>query len=194
MKRRKAWGLAQLLLLAAALPCFQASRFDSYTVHPKSYLDTLKTTRSDQMLSANAVSAGCDPSAPAGSCQHSTSHLLGGQQPAATLSTGSASTWNVGITSAGVPSDPSKSLQQRAANPLRLQPPYNVCVSSWDPMVRCTNGADQSEYKGKLASRTKALIFATCQLTCRHGRSCSVCMYAGQTASRALNCLLAEGT
>lgn len=152
MKRRRAWGLAQLLLLAAAVPCFQASLFDSHIVHPKSYLDTLKSTRGDQMLSTNVAPAACDPSA-AGSCQHSASHpqLLDAQQPPAVLNSGLASSWNVGTTSAGASSDPTRSLQQRAANPLCLQPPYNVCVSSWEPMVRCTESADQSEYQGRPA-------------------------------------------
>jgi hypothetical protein len=35
-----------------------------------------------------------------------------------------------------------------ATNPLRLQPPYNVCVSSWVPMVRCTPDTEQAEFKG----------------------------------------------
>lgn len=37
---------------------------------------------------------------------------------------------------------------QSAANPLRLQPPFNVCVSSWMPMVRCTPGEDQADFNG----------------------------------------------
>jgi hypothetical protein len=45
MKRRRAWGLAQLL------PCLKASRFYSYMVHPKSnLLDVLRSTSADQTL------------------------------------------------------------------------------------------------------------------------------------------------
>jgi hypothetical protein len=41
----------------------------------------------------------------------------------------------------------------QAANPARLLPPYNVCVSSWAPMVRCTHEMEQSEYNGELEPR-----------------------------------------
>lgn len=118
----------QLLQLLALAPCCLAGPFDSYIINPKSYLDvTRPAARSDTAAGADAPPSSCPDSC----------------QPAAQISSSSRSAGAKDLAA-----QQSRGLQQ-AANPARLLPPYNVCVSSWAPMVRCTPGADQSEFKGE---------------------------------------------
>lgn len=124
--------LLQLLQLLVLAPCCLAGPFDSFIINPKSYLDVIRPA------SRSNTAAGADPPPSSSSCRDSSSAPC---QPAAQISSSSSSR------SAGSAAQQSRGLQQ-AANPARLLPPYNVCVFSWAPMVRCTPGADQSEFQG----------------------------------------------
>lgn len=147
IRRRKPPAVlwAALLLLGCAwLPGLHAGPFDGYLVHPQSYLDVVRPAAAAQEgpapgcggapASCSLQGATLEP-APAGPAATSTS-----TQPSS--SSDSISSIK-GVFPAGI---------RAAANPARLQPPYNVCVSSWAPMVRCTPGAEQSEYQGRVQS------------------------------------------
>lgn len=144
--------LLQLLLLSAYSPGLLASPFDSYIVNPASYLDVVRSPASRKgHTAAGADAPSCNSDSSTAACaQHPpTRHLLepvSAREPTADLSTSPTSSSSSSSSVEALVAS-TRGLQQ-AANPARLLPPYNVCVSSWAPMVRCTPGADQSQFQG----------------------------------------------
>lgn len=142
----------QLLLLAACFPCLLAGLFDSYIVNSTSYLDVVRSSSSSKGVAAGAAAPSCSDSSTAACADRASRHFLdtAAQQAAADASTLHIETSTIlqDVTAQ------SRSLLQ-AANPARLLPPYNVCVSSWAPMVRCTPEMEQSEYNGECKTTPK---------------------------------------
>jgi hypothetical protein len=163
-----------LLLLAAARPTLSGF-LDSYIVDP-SYLDVSNQPGSkhqpqlpseqqqQQAASRRAATASCSNSSTDGACVHAGLLPLQEQGPARTpwphasthdMQESSSTSTGISNTASSTSREPpsawpahSRLLQAAAANPLRLQAPYNVCVSSWAPMVRCQPGAEQADFKG----------------------------------------------
>lgn len=112
-----------LVLVSAPKAALAVSPFQSYMVDPPSSLDVVY--------------------APSASAAHSS----GGKQQAAGPSALQQQQRDIDAVR-------TRMLQQAApANPQRLLPPYNVCVSSWAPMVRCTPDSAQEDFQGVGAGR-----------------------------------------
>lgn len=126
------------VLTAAALPVHTKTAFGANYVDPQSYLHVI-----------NGIS--CTESSVGTTCQNSTAEQL---------ASCSGCDQHHGAASEQLlqESSPSRSfhseeisgfrLQRAPTNPARLQKPYLVCVSHWEPLVECTSEDGRMDFAG----------------------------------------------
>lgn len=112
-------------------------------IGPSSYLDVLPRQQQQQQGS----SAGTLASSTAGAGPAPASAAAGGMRGAA--APGSAPV-------AAAPPSRSSGGGTGNSSAERLAKPFNVCVSDWVPMVRCSPDQDPSEFKGALCCAVHA--------------------------------------
>jgi hypothetical protein len=138
-------------LLAAAAHVARAGPLDSYMVGPASYWDVVHPPPGSSSSTLQPQS-NCTISSSSSGDSAAETHAAGADAAPGCAHHDEAG-WRHGMPSssqqaAGASSATRLLLQAPAANPARLVAPYNVCVSSWVPMVRCSPGDAQADFKG----------------------------------------------